>query len=127
MKISAPKKLCYFFLSLSLCFFSSLVWASLTDKDVHNHAPPDFTPDPIDSHHDDYKRLLNEVIQQIKETNQTKQSLIQSVGNQESESEKLSLIHNELNNKILKTQESIHTETKLSQTNLTNVQQYLLN
>ena len=123
MKKSEPKKFPLAFLLLSLFAFSSLVWANLINKDAPDGKPPGFTPDPIDSQHDDYNKLLTDVNRQIEETNQTKQALLQSLGNQNAELERIKTAGNELENKISLAQDSIDTETEVSKTILERVQQ----
>jgi uncharacterized protein YdcH (DUF465 family) len=90
---------------------------------VPNDKPPGFTPNPIDSQPDDYKSLLTDVNRQIEETNQTKQALLQSLGNQNAEMERIKTAGDELENKISSAQDSIDTETEASKTILKRVQQ----
>ncbi len=123
MKTSEPNKFPLAFLLLSLFFFSSLVWANLINKDVPNDKPPGFTPNPIGSQPDDYKTLLTDVNRQIEETNQTKQALLQSFGNQNAELERIKVAGDELENKSSSVQESIDIETEISKTKLDRVQQ----
>jgi peptidoglycan hydrolase CwlO-like protein len=123
MKTSEPKKYPLAFLLLSVFFLSSLVWANLVNKEVPNDKPPGFTPNPIDSQPDDYKSLLTDVNRQIEETNQTKQALLQSLGNQNAELERIKTAGDELENKISSAQDSIDTETEASKTILKRVQQ----
>jgi peptidoglycan hydrolase CwlO-like protein len=123
MKTSEPKKSLLAFLLLSVFFISSMLWANLVNKEVPNDKPPGFTPNPIDSQPDDYKSLLTDVNRQIEETNQTKQALLQSLGNQNAELERIKTAGDELENKISSIQDSIDTETEASKTILKRVQQ----
>ena len=123
MKTSEPKKSPLAFFLLSVFFISSLVWANLVNKEVPNDKPPGFTPEPFDTQPDDYKSLLTDVNRQIEETNQTKQALLHSLGNQNTELERIKTAGDELENKISSVQDPIDTETEASKTILNRVQQ----